>query len=422
LMLLTTSLRLDRNGQAHLPGGLEVWKTLFIKHPHGKFDNKLAKSANSWRSNDDAVEALFALCRKSVENEPLHIFLALNDIDRLRPKAISPELSARLVSMWRTAGSQYSILAGAPSLSESSIGLFLDFVTSSNQIHDSLVRADAVGSAQALVGIWEILCREQKIPDNAQDQAFSSILKPFVEADQSAEVFDASRNGVRALLRTANVSATRGLQDHLIDLLVGAPRANADQPGPAENLLRVLDAQHLMSLDKIFAAADTLAQGGTDKKALQTVANDMARFEETQSLRNSLSAPERNLLALGYWSERHIDQERKLNVMDLAKLQDKKDVRGKFTPQVRDTLVGILYAYYAPPGAQLVLANPLFVRNHDFIGAQGLPMTWHLTETVGSGWPSSAGGRLMGSLVAEFSHSNTRAGTDLGRPRPSNHG
>jgi hypothetical protein len=400
LMLLTTSLRLDSNGHPHLPGGLEVWKALFVKHPHGKYDNKLSKAAANWHSNDDAVEALFALCRKSVENEPLHIFLALNDVDRARSKPISSELASRLVSSWRMAGSQYSILAGAPTLNEASMGLFLDFVTSSNEIHDSLVRADAVGSAQALVGLWEILCREKKIPEGAQNEAFSSLLQPFLQVKQSVDVFDASRNGVRALLRAANVPATRSLQDHLIDLLVGTPRVNADQPGPAENLLRILDAQHLLSLDKIYAAADSLAQGGGDKKALQALANEMARFEETQSLRNSLSGPERNLLALGYWSERHIDQERKLNFADLAKTPDRKDVRGKFTPLVRDTLVGLLYAYYAPPGAQLVLANPLFVRNHDFIGAQGLPMTWRPTETVGSGWPSSAGGRLMGSLVS----------------------
>jgi hypothetical protein len=113
-----------------------------------------------------------------------------------------------------------------------------------------------------------------------------------------------------------------------------------------------------------------------------------------------LSSAERNLLALGYWSERHIDQERKLDLAALAKASDRKDVRGRLTPFLRDTLVGFLYAYYAPNGAQLVYANPMFVRSHDFIGAQGLAMTWRNTEIVGNGWPASAGGRLMGSLVS----------------------
>jgi hypothetical protein len=41
----------------------------------------------------------------------------------------------------------------------------------------------------------------------------------------------------------------------------------------------------------------------------------------------------------------------------------------------------------------------VFVRNHDFIGLQGSNHTWKHTEVFGSGWPSSAGGRLVGSLA-----------------------
>ncbi len=40
-------------------------------------------------------------------------------------------------------------------------------------------------------------------------------------------------------------------------------------------------------------------------------------------------------------------------------------------PILRDTLVGFNYAYYAPPGAQILITNPLFVRSHDFVGMQG---------------------------------------------------
>jgi hypothetical protein len=44
MMLLTTRL-VVRNGQPHVPGGIEVWKDLFVKHPHGKYDGKLT----GWR-------------------------------------------------------------------------------------------------------------------------------------------------------------------------------------------------------------------------------------------------------------------------------------------------------------------------------------------------------------------------------------
>ena len=61
--------------------------------------------------------------------------------------------------------------------------------------------------------------------------------------------------------------------------------------------------------------------------------------------------------------------------------------------------MGFNYIHYAPPGAQILLTNPLFVRTHDFLGLQGSMQTWKTAEVFGSGWPSSAGGRLVGSLV-----------------------
>jgi hypothetical protein len=69
-------------------------------------------------------------------------------------------------------------------------------------------------------------------------------------------------------------------------------------------------------------------------------------------------------------------------------------------PFLRDSLVGIVYCYYAPVGAQILLTNPSFVRSHDFLGPQGTMLAWRATDVAGSGWPSNAGGRLMGSLAS----------------------
>src|SRR6185437_1584208 len=91
---------------------------------------------------------------------------------------------------------------------------------------------------------------------------------------------------------------------------------------------------------------------------------------------------------------------RKVNLENLAKGIDKRDPHAVLAPFLRDSLVGVLYAYYAPDGAQLLLANPLFVRSHDFIGAESTPAEWRATQVAGSGWPESGGGRLVGSLVS----------------------
>ncbi len=129
-----------------------------------------------------------------------------------------------------------------------------------------------------------------------------------------------------------------------------------------------------------------------------------SRIAEIQPPRASLSTVEKNSLAFGYWSERHIDSQRKVNIRaavdksggDAQKLMD---LRGLLTPFLRDTLVGMAYLHYAPPGAQILHTNPVFVRSHDFIGLQGANQTWKGTDVFGSGWPANAGGRLVGSLA-----------------------
>jgi hypothetical protein len=77
-----------------------------------------------------------------------------------------------------------------------------------------------------------------------------------------------------------------------------------------------------------------------------------------------------------------------------------KSARGLLAPFLRDTLVALNYAHYAPPGAQILYTNPLFARGHDFLGVQGSNHTWRSTELFGTGWPSSGerGGGLAGLL------------------------
>jgi hypothetical protein len=75
--------------------------------------------------------------------------------------------------------------------------------------------------------------------------------------------------------------------------------------------------------------------------------------------------------------------------------------RGQLAPFLRDTLVGLNYAYYEPPGAQVLHNNPLFVRAHDF---SRVTMTtsegpWRTPELVGAGTPAGGGAYLVGSLV-----------------------
>lgn len=400
LMLLATSLRMDANGEPHIPGNIDVWRSLFIKHPHGKYDGKLTRSANNWKSSDDLIEALFGLSRKTVENEPLRMFLALNDIDRNRQRPVSPALASRLVNGFRAYGAQYVVFADSPTLSESSIQRYLDLFGQTMGIRNALLRADTLGTLQSLVELWRILCRENAIEPGKQDASFAKLIAPFDQSAGEPELFDAGRSGVETLLAaTQGGEGTR--QERLVNLLVG--RVHSESNGlisPAETFLKIFDAQSLIPLDSLFVLSDHLANKTPDSKTLKTVTQQLSRLEDAESVKNSLSSQEKNFYTVGYWSERHIDQEHKLNLADLAKAADKKDPRGALAPLLRDTLVGLIYCYYAPPGAQILLTNPVFVRSHDFIGPEGLPAEWRATEVAGSGWPASSGGRLTGSLVS----------------------
>ena len=66
MMLLTARLRLDPDGKPHIPGSLEVWRTLFIEHPPARASTtpSSARRRRSWKDPDDVLEALFGLCRK----------------------------------------------------------------------------------------------------------------------------------------------------------------------------------------------------------------------------------------------------------------------------------------------------------------------------------------------------------------------
>jgi len=194
----------------------------------------------------------------------------------------------------------------------------------------------------------------------------------------------------------------------MIDLLAGisTPNSNSDtQQRMIQDVIRVFEAQRLVSLTTLIDLADNLDSVSRGEKLNTALAGRLAtRITEVQLPRTAITGEEKSALAYGYWTERHVDGQRKINlraVIDKAAndAQKLKDIRGQLAPFLRDTLVGLNYVHYAPPGAQVLLTNPLFVRSHDFIGIQGAEQTWKATQVYGTGWPANAGGRLVGSLA-----------------------
>ncbi|HXN46272.1 MAG TPA: hypothetical protein VN893_06495, partial [Bryobacteraceae bacterium] len=407
MLLLTARLRLDPDGQPHIAGGLPVWRNLFAGRVFAKLDVRLAHAAPGWKAPDDLMEALFALCRKSVDNEPLAVFMTLSDLDRWRAKPLDPATAQRLATDYHTYGSQYSLFSEAPQLSDQTILLYMDAARALNHGAENQLRVDLTGSMQALAGMWQIFCRQGFIAPGAADATLAGIVAPFPQAHAQHDLFDAARSGVGLLLKATGAPEGASAQDWVLGLLAGAETTSDSetQARVIQDMVRILEAQRLVSLDNLFALADNLDAVSRGEKLNTALVGRLAsRIAEIQPPWTSFTVQEKGSMSLGYTVERHIEIEHRLNLKstidraqgDAARL---RELRGTLAPLLRDTLVGLNYVHYAPPGAQVLLTNPTFVRGHDFAGAPGHPLYWDATGVASGGWPSNSGGRLTGSLA-----------------------
>jgi hypothetical protein len=381
-----------------------------VEHPQGKYDVKLTHVASTWKEPDDVLEGLFALCRKAVENQPLKIFMAIGDIDRGRAVPLEPATVERLARAYRDFGSQFPIFSESPKLSGQTIVAFLDTAEAIAKIRDPLLHCDAAGTFQGLVGLWQILVRQQSIPDARADAVLAGLADGFAQIHNNRELFDAGRNGAEALVASASggpAGSAAGTEKRIVNLLAGAPEtADADaREHAALEIDRILEAQRVVSIDALFQLADYFSAAARGEKPPAAAVNKLASsINEIQLPRPPLTTIEKNTLSFGFWPERHIEAQRGLNLRAALEKaagdpEKTKDLRGLLAPLLRDTLVAFAYAYYAPPGAQMLFTNPLFVRSHDFRGFQAADLAWRPTDLFGSGWPSNGGGRLVGSLA-----------------------
>ncbi len=201
-------------------------------------------------------------------------------------------------------------------------------------------------------------------------------MTPFAKVQGDRDLFDGGRAGVKLLLKATHSSETAPLQDRMMDLLAGTSADDSSDTHQqlVEDMIRIFEAQKLVSLSTLFELADNLESVARGEKLNTVLAGKLAtRISEIQLPRNTMTATEKNSLSFGYYTDKHVENQRKLNLRtaiekssnDANKL---KELRGTLAPFLRDTLVGFNYIHYAPPGAQVLHANPLFVRSHDFIG------------------------------------------------------
>src|ERR1700731_2623822 len=313
-----------------------------------------------------------------------------------------------MASQFAELNDQYRIFPEFPELDDASITRFLTVVARLSKISNRSLRGNALGTFQASVGLWQIFARQGQIPATELNVSWRRLVKPFDKITTSAQLFDAGLNSIREL-RLAATGNAHGSQDEIISLLAGPHQLNPDGQQThdllANKMRTVLDEQRLVSLDVLSPIGDALhdvARVKAEANTLLPLARELREFEGPQPI---FHASERDQWAVGIYNSHHTDLQMRTNLTDVIKSPSSVGqltaARGQLASFLRDTLVGFNYAYYEPPGAQILHHNPLFVRSHDFSGetVSGIEQVWQAPQMFGEGSPAGGGAHLVGSLA-----------------------
>ncbi len=410
LLVLLTRTRWDSNGRPIVPGGLDVWKEILNQKTESKLVRDWARRAAHWNQPDQLIEAMFALSRMETDSSPLQMYLMFSELDSQRPagRRLKPDTLRVLAKEFNQFNEQYLIFSEFPELDDESIVAFVNTANTLDKISNHALRGNAMGTYQAVIGLWQILARQEQISEADLNESWRAAVNSFGKISTPTQLFDAGRNSLAGIVHAAG-GKTAVSQDEVMELLAGPHQADPKGKQIHEEMARgirsVMDGQRLVSLDTLFGLADGLNQ--VSKKAvsgtaLLPLAGELREFQMPQPI---FTSSERTEWAAGLYNNRHTDLQMQTDLSRVLKgpatRAQLEEARGQLAPFLRDTLVGLNYAYYDPPGAQLLRANPLFVRSHDFSGdtVAGVEGLWRAPQLFGQGTPAGGGAHLVGSLA-----------------------
>lgn len=426
LLVLFTRLDWDADGNPHVPGDLDVWRTALHQKSSLKQLKEIAKHAQSWKQPEQLLDGMAELAQVETDIGPLQMYLSTTEIDRSRGpgRQLSPDAVKLMISRYPQYGTWFEAFSEFPELSDDCIKQFIAMADSIGGISNRALRANTEGSFQATLGLWQILARQGEIPRDQMSASWIKVMEPFGKVFSSSQLFDASRTSVRALL-AATGSKPEGSQAELVDLLAG-PKEDGNEAARVhteilQRMNSVLQDQRLVALDTLFALNDGLKQMESGGKAdnLLPLAEELHGFDLPQPI---FTQSEKISWAPAIYTDHHAELQVKTDLTKVIKGPSTKsqleNARGQLAPFLRDTLVGLNYAYYEPPDAQMLHHNPLFVRSHDFLGISiiGSERLWGAPQVLGVGTPAGGGAYLMGSL-SDLSYALALTEEDFIAPR-----
>ncbi len=410
LMVLFTRLQWQAGGEPKIPGNLQIWKEILTSKSKLNDIREWTTRSHSWDNPEKLLEALVASSAAEASADPMRIYLTLSAIDNGRPAGnrLSDGTVRMLAGRFSEFNNWYPIFAEFPALDDASIARFVEAAERIDKISNPTLRSNALGAFQADIGLWQIFARQGQIPGNLLNRSWQSAVQPFSAISSSVQLFDAARSSLQSTLLAA-AGSEHGSQNQVVDLLAGPPQNSQDGQRVHQELARrvraVMDDQRLVSLDTLFGlydGLDQMAHGEAVGDSLLPLAADLHEFEMPRPV---FTGTEKAAWAPIVYTARHAELQVRTDLTKVIRSSGSpaqlEDARGLLTPFLRDTLVGLNYAYYEPPGAQVLHNNPLFVRSHDFSASsvQGVEHVWGSPELIGIGVTAGGGAYLLGSLA-----------------------
>ena len=410
LLMLLTSMRWETNGDPMIPGGLGAWEGILTRKTKSSSTRDWIKRGHSWDNPERLLETLVASSNIESDSGPMQVFLMLSALNAGRPTehSLSDATEQMVASRIAQFGRWFPIFAEFPVLDESSITRFVSAADRIDGISSPTLRANALGAFQADVGLWQIFARQGQIPSGQLNVSWQNAVQPFISVGSSVQLFEAARASLESTVKAAGGSGKMS-QDQLVDLLAGPSQDGQDGQRVHEELAgrirAVLDDQRLVSLDTLFGLYDgitEMAHGAQVGSTLLPLAGNLREFEMPRPI---FTGNERSSWSPIVYSSRHAELQVRTDLTKILRSPgppaQMEAARGQLTPFLRDTLVGLNYAYYEPPGAEVLHNNPLFVRSHDFssVSVQGIEQIWGVPELIGVGATAGGGAYLLGSLA-----------------------
>jgi len=410
LLILLASLKWKPDGDFAVPGGLEVWNEILAEMAKSREMRAWIGRDRNWNTSGRLLETLVASSNLQSDTGPVSIFLFLSALNAARPaeRQLSGDTDKVVAHRFRQFHRWFPVFAEFPTLDDGAVIQFVSAADRIDGISNSTLRANALGAFQANIGLWQILGRQGQIAGNQLNSSWQSLVQPFLGVSSSVQLFEATRTSLQSVFLAATGNKNLS-QDQLIALLAGPVHDDPDSrrvhQQMAEKIRAVLDDQRLASLDTLFGLFDGMvdvAKGSEVAKNLLPLAEDLREFELPRPI---FTGSERTSWAPIVYTSRHAELQVRTDLTRVLKTSASPSqleaARAQLAPFLRDTLVGLNYAYYEPPGAEVLHNNPLFVRSHDFasVSVQGDIESWGTPRLVGVGAMAGGGAFLLGSLA-----------------------